>query len=87
VLVQPMTYIFDEEPLRWQRLLENLGKMRWLCGAAQVGMASPTACCLVEAAHCAAVLVSEMGLLDVGSDVMLACVTIGRSSTSQALMH
>lgn len=25
VLVQPMTYIFDEEPLRWQRLLENLG--------------------------------------------------------------
>lgn len=26
VLVQPMTYIFDEEPLRWQRLLENLGE-------------------------------------------------------------
>ena len=25
VLVQPMTYIFDEEPLRWQRLLEELG--------------------------------------------------------------
>jgi hypothetical protein len=25
VLVQPMTYIFDEEPLRWQRLLEGLG--------------------------------------------------------------
>ena len=30
VLVQPMTYIFDEEPLRWQRLLENLGRWyRW----------------------------------------------------------
>jgi hypothetical protein len=27
VLVQPMTYIFDEEPLRWQRLLENLGEL------------------------------------------------------------
>jgi hypothetical protein len=26
VLVQPMTYIFDEEPLRWQRLLEALGE-------------------------------------------------------------
>ncbi|WIA21875.1 hypothetical protein OEZ85_004251 [Tetradesmus obliquus] len=25
VLVQPMTYIFDEEPLRWQRLLAQLG--------------------------------------------------------------
>lgn len=25
MLVQPMTYIFDEEPLRWQRLLEELG--------------------------------------------------------------
>lgn len=25
VLVQPMTYIFDEEPLRWQRLLAELG--------------------------------------------------------------
>ncbi|PSC74780.1 ATP phosphoribosyltransferase [Micractinium conductrix] len=25
VLVQPMTYIFDEEPARWRQLLENLG--------------------------------------------------------------
>jgi ATP phosphoribosyltransferase len=25
VLVQPMTYIFDEEPLRWRQLLETLG--------------------------------------------------------------
>jgi hypothetical protein len=25
VLVQPMTYIFDEEPMRWQRLLAELG--------------------------------------------------------------
>lgn len=25
VLVQPMTYIFDEEPLRWRQLLEKLG--------------------------------------------------------------
>lgn len=25
VLVQPMTYIFDEEPARWKQLLENLG--------------------------------------------------------------
>lgn len=25
VLVLPMTYIFDEEPLRWRRLLEELG--------------------------------------------------------------
>jgi hypothetical protein len=25
VLVQPMTYIFDEEPMRWQRLLAQLG--------------------------------------------------------------
>ncbi len=25
VLVQPMTYIFDEEPARWIRLLESLG--------------------------------------------------------------
>lgn len=31
VLVQPMTYIFDEEPLRWQRLLENLGETHSLC--------------------------------------------------------
>lgn len=30
VLVQPMTYIFDEEPLRWQRLLENLGEISTL---------------------------------------------------------
>lgn len=25
VLVQPMTYIFDEEPARWRQLLDNLG--------------------------------------------------------------
>lgn len=25
VLVQPMTYIFDEEPQRWVKLLETLG--------------------------------------------------------------
>jgi ATP phosphoribosyltransferase len=25
VLVQPMTYIFDEEPERWQSLLTRLG--------------------------------------------------------------
>lgn len=25
VLVQPMTYIFDEEPARWSHLLESLG--------------------------------------------------------------
>lgn len=25
VLVQPMTYIFDEEPARWRSLLDNLG--------------------------------------------------------------
>ena len=25
VLVQPMTYIFDEEPARWTALLETLG--------------------------------------------------------------
>jgi ATP phosphoribosyltransferase len=25
VLVQPMTYIFDEEPLRWRQLLDALG--------------------------------------------------------------
>ena len=25
VLVQPMTYIFDEEPPRWRQLLANLG--------------------------------------------------------------
>lgn len=25
VLVQPMTYIFDEEPQRWRQLLEKLG--------------------------------------------------------------
>ncbi len=25
MLVQPMTYIFDEEPVRWNRLLEELG--------------------------------------------------------------
>lgn len=25
VLVQPMTYIFDEEPERWGKLLDNLG--------------------------------------------------------------
>lgn len=25
VLVQPMTYIFDEEPARWRKLLDNLG--------------------------------------------------------------
>lgn len=25
VLVQPMTYIFDEEPARWHALLSNLG--------------------------------------------------------------
>jgi len=25
VLVQPMTYIFDEEPERWHKLLETLG--------------------------------------------------------------
>jgi ATP phosphoribosyltransferase len=25
VLVQPMTYIFDEEPARWSALLETLG--------------------------------------------------------------
>ncbi len=25
MLVQPMTYIFDEEPMRWQRLLAELG--------------------------------------------------------------
>ena len=25
VLVQPMTYIFDEEPMRWHRLLAELG--------------------------------------------------------------
>lgn len=31
VLVQPMTYIFDEEPLRWQRLLENLGELLCCC--------------------------------------------------------
>ena len=24
VLVQPMTYIFDEEPVRWRRLLDML---------------------------------------------------------------
>eukprot|EP00210_Caulerpa_lentillifera_P003502 g3342.t1 len=26
VLVQPMTYIFDEEPIRWRNLLKQLGK-------------------------------------------------------------
>ena len=25
VLVQPMTYIFDEEPVRWTQLLARLG--------------------------------------------------------------
>ncbi len=25
VLVQPMTYIFDEEPARWRQLLDKLG--------------------------------------------------------------
>jgi hypothetical protein len=25
VLVQPMTYIFDEEPARWRKLLQTLG--------------------------------------------------------------
>ncbi len=25
VLVQPMTYIFDEEPVRWRQLLDMLG--------------------------------------------------------------
>ena len=25
VLVQPMTYIFDEEPARWRQLLDTLG--------------------------------------------------------------
>ncbi len=25
VLVQPMTYIFDEEPARWRQLLQTLG--------------------------------------------------------------
>lgn len=25
VLVQPMTYIFDEEPERWRQLLDKLG--------------------------------------------------------------
>ncbi len=25
VLVQPMTYIFDEEPQRWKQLLQTLG--------------------------------------------------------------
>lgn len=38
VLVQPMTYIFDEEPLRWQRLLENLGE--FLAAACQVPLRS-----------------------------------------------
>ena len=25
VMVQPMTYIFDEEPERWQKVLSTLG--------------------------------------------------------------
>ena len=25
VLVSPMTYIFDEEPARWRKLLDTLG--------------------------------------------------------------
>ena len=26
VLVSPMTYIFDEEPARWRKLLDTLGQ-------------------------------------------------------------
>jgi len=29
VLVQPMTYIFDEEPARWKQLMQNLGIENW----------------------------------------------------------
>ena len=25
IIVKPVTYIFDEEPLRWRKLLEELG--------------------------------------------------------------
>lgn len=32
VLVQPMTYIFDEEPARWRALLEALGKNDYVPG-------------------------------------------------------
>ena len=32
VLVQPMTYIFDEEPARWRALLEALGKSDYVPG-------------------------------------------------------
>jgi hypothetical protein len=40
VLVQPMTYIFDEEPARWQRLLRQLGLEE---GAATEGSHAATA--------------------------------------------
>ena len=31
-MVQPMTYIFDEEPARWRALLEALGKSDYVPG-------------------------------------------------------
>ena len=34
VLVLPMTYIFDEEPQRWRRLLEELGLPHYMPSSA-----------------------------------------------------
>ena len=41
VLVQPMTYIFDEEPARWRALLEALGRSDYVPGNGSNGVASP----------------------------------------------
>ena len=37
VLVQPMTYIFDEEPARWRSLLKALGKNDYVPGSSSNG--------------------------------------------------
>ena len=37
VLVQPMTYIFDEEPARWRALLDALGKGDFVPGSSGSG--------------------------------------------------
>lgn len=43
VLVQPMTYIFDEEPARWRSLLEDLGMADYVPGGGVGAVAAAAA--------------------------------------------